>query len=310
MESHLKRIRLRSGSVLPCAFLCASIAWPQQRTGPPDSPVASPGNPLIREGDSQYVRRQEKRVGSVADKGAIAAAVRAYDTASEAADSIEARWKLARSLAFQGAYTDVDQSARQAISEKARRVSEDAIGHLEKRARRAGGKEFDFQYPAEVAETVRKDSDAPPVFYWAAMAWGQWALLRDKNEATKLGAADKIRAYATVLAVLDPTFEDGGAYRLLGRLHDLAPRIQYETEWVSRNEALRNLRLAVATDPSNFANRLFLAEALARGSAEDRAEAVRIAEVLVKEAPSPTRLVEELRLQEEAAQNLQSWRTR
>jgi hypothetical protein len=283
---------------------------PQESSGPPNPhPIErQQGNPYIREGDVHYSRRQDKRVAAIADKGEIAAAVRAYDTASEAADSVEARWKLIRSLVFQALYTDIDAQGRLAVLEKARRVSENAVGLLEGRVKRAEGKEFAGLTPAEIAETLRKDTDAPPTFYWGAVAWGQWALARGKEEATKLGAADKIRTNTTILIALDPRFEDGGGYRVLGRLHDQAPRMVAETDWISREEALRNLRLAIQTDAGNFANRLFLAEALASGSPAERDEAVRLAKELTADAPSPSRLIEELRLQEQAARDLSSWR--
>ncbi len=280
----------------------------QQRLEPPSPLEPKAGNPFLREGDSHYARRQESRVGAVADRGEIAAAVRAYDTASRAADSLEARWKLARALIFQGLYTEMEAPARQAVFEKARRVSEDGIGILQRRGKRAGAKEFALLSPREIASAVRKDPDGTPTFYWAAVSWGQWALARGKEEATRLGAAEKIRDYAWVVIALDSDFEDGGGYRILGRLHDMAPRTQAETEWVSREEAIRNLRLAVKTDPSNFANRLYLAEALARGSPSERAEAVRIAETVVSDAPSPTRIVEDLRLQRDAADDLRAWK--
>jgi len=286
---------------------------PQESSGPPNPhPIErQQGNPYIREGDVHYSRRQDKRVAAIADKGEIAAAVRAYDTASEAADSVEARWKLIRSLVFQALYTDLDSQGRLAVLEKARRVSENAVGLLEGRVKRAEGKEFvGFAglTPAEIAEALRKDTDAPPTFYWGAVAWGQWALARGKEEATKLGAADKIRADATILVALDPRFEEGGGYRILGRLHDQAPRMVAQTDWISRDEALRNLRLAIQTDPSNFSNRLFLAEALASGSSAERTEAVRLAKELTADAPSPSRLIEELRLQEQAAKDLRDWK--
>ena len=247
-------------------------------------------------------------MGAIADKGEIAAAVRAYDTASEAADSVEARWKLIRALVFQAQYTDLDAQGRQAVLEKARRVAENAVGSLEGRVKRAGGKEFASSTPAEIAEALRKDTDAPPTFYWGAVAWGQWALARDKEEATKLGAADKIRNNGTILVALDPRFEEGGGFRVFGRLHDQAPRMVAQTDWISREEALRNLRLAIQTDPGNFANRLFLAEALASGSPAERSEAVRLAKELAADAPSPSRLIEELRLQEQAAKDLRAWK--
>ena len=280
----------------------------QQRIEPPNPMEPKQGNPYIREGDAHYGRREDKRVGPVADRSEITAATRAYETASEAADSAEARWKLARALVFQGTCTEIEPSARQAVYEKARRVSEDGIRIVERRAKRIGAKEFDVLFPEEIASLVRKDTDAAPVFYWAAVSWGQWALARGKEEATKLGAAQKIRDYAAILIALDPAFEDGGGYRILGRLHDQAPRMQVETEWVSRDEAVRNLRLAIKADARNFANRLYLAEALARGTPAERAEAVRIAQGLVSDAPSPTRLVEELQIQTDAAADLRSWK--
>jgi tetratricopeptide (TPR) repeat protein len=303
---------LYSMTILLLAGAAGAQQQPQQQesSGPPNPhPIErQQGNPYIREGDVHYSRRQDKRVAAVADKGEIAAAVRAYDTATEAADSVEARWKLIRALVFQGLYTDLDAQGRLAVLEKARRVAENAVGSLEGRVKRAGGKEFASSTPEEIAEALRKDTDAPPTFYWGAVAWGQWALARGKEEATKLGAADKIRNDATILIALDPRFEDGGGYRILGRLHDQAPRMVAETDWISREEALRNVRLAIQVDPTNFSNRLFLAEALASGSPAERAEAVRLAKGLTADAPSPSRLIEELRLQDQAAKDLSSWK--
>jgi len=299
---------LGSGFFLAAGLVVCAPAAGQQRLEPPSPLEPRQGNPLIREGDAHYARRQEKRVGALADKGEIAAAVRAYDTAAEAPDSVEARWKLARALVFQALYTDLDPARRQAVLEKARRVSEDGVGQLEGRAKRAGGREFAGAAPEEIADRMRRDVDAAPTFYWAAVSWGQWALSRGKEEATKLGAADKIRTYASVVVALDPRFEDGGGYRVLGRLHDQAPRMQGEATWASRSEAIRYLRLALATDPANFGNRLFLAECLASGSAEEKKEAVGLAERLVAGAPSPTRLVEDLHLQSEAARDLRAWK--
>ncbi len=286
---------------------CAAASG-QQRLEPPGPMEPRQGNPLVREGDAHFNRRQEKRVGAVADKGEIAAAVRAYDTAAEAPDTAEARWKLARALVFQALYTNLDPSQRQAVLEKARRVCEDAVGVLEGRAKRAGAREFAASSPEEIAEAVRKDSDAAPTFYWAAVSWGQWALARGKEIGTKLGAADKIRTDASVVAALDPRFEEGGGDRVLGRLHDQAPRMQVETEWASRKEAVRYLRLAMHIDPANFANRLFLAEALASGSAAEKTEAIGLVEKLVADAPSPTRLVEDLSVQTQAAADLRAWK--
>ena len=123
-----------------------------------------------------------------------------------------------------------------------------------------------------------------------------------------MGAADKIRDCGLTVIGIDPQFEEGGGYRIVGRLNDQAPWIPFVTGWVSREDALKYLRLANQVSKRNFANRLFLAEALHKGDAKEQAEAVTILEALVADAPSPQRLVEELTMQETARQELEAWK--
>ena len=138
------------------------------------------------------------------------------------------------------------------------------------------------------------------------MSWGEWALSIGKLEAVRRGAAAKIRDDAAIVIALDPRFEEGGGYRILGRLHDQAPRVPFLTWWVSRKEAITNLRNALAVAPDNVINLHFLAEALARSGAS-RAEAVRLEEQVLAAAASPARLVEETHIQDEAKRNLARW---
>jgi len=251
------------------------------------------GNPLIAEGDYHYARRQEGRVGARASQREISMSISSYDTASQAPDTAEARWKLARALYFKASYTGLDADAQKALYEKARRAGDEAISIVQ---RRTSGSD------------ISGDADAAASYFWSAVAWGQWALLAGKLESAKTGVADKIRAYATSVIGIDPTFEEGGGYRILGRLHDQAPWIPFLTGWVSREEAIKNLRLAVATNGENFVNRLFLAEALASGSSAEAKEAVAILERLVADGPSPTHLVEDLNIQEDARKDLAQWK--
>src|SRR5262249_31699464 len=96
-------------------------------------------NPLIAEGDEHYRRRQEGRAAAVANPREILLAIAAYDKASAAPDSAESRWKLARALYFQGAYTGLGEDAQKAVYEKARRAGDDAIRMVEGRVKRRGG---------------------------------------------------------------------------------------------------------------------------------------------------------------------------
>ena len=265
-------------------------------------------NPLIAEGDEHYRKRQEGRAAAVANPREILLAIAAYDKASAAPDSAEARWKLARALYFQGAYTGLSEDAQKAVYEKARRAGDDAIRMVEGRVKRRGGAPFEGRAATDIATDVRNDQDAAPAFFWAAVGWGQWALLSGKIQAAKTGAAEKIRDYSEIVIAIDPEFEEGGGYRILGRLHDQAPSIPFLTGWVSRDKAIENLRKAVAVSNKSFINRRFLAEALASGNAEEKAEAIKIEEGLVADAPSPSHLIEDLTTQITAAKNLAKWK--
>jgi len=92
-------------------------------------------NPYVVAADTAYAKRQEGRVGAVASPRRISEAIAAYQTAAEAADNLEAHWKLLRAFYFKGAYTGLDLDARKVVFSKARAASEDVMVIL---ARRAG----------------------------------------------------------------------------------------------------------------------------------------------------------------------------
>jgi tetratricopeptide (TPR) repeat protein len=307
--------RLRPAAVVFSALggLIGPAVLEAQTTGPslPDRayfPSTGSPNPLVTEGDKLYLKRQDGRLGIKASVGPINRAISYYDRAAEAPDLVEARWKLVRALYFKGVYTDLDPEARKAVFIKARRVSEDAIGILNRSLEQKGIKGLLDLTPELLAGKLADRSDAAPTYFWAAAAWGQWALSMGKVEAAKTGAADTIRDYALTVIGLDPNFEEGGGYRILGRLNDEAPWIPFVTGWVSREEALRALRLAVAVDPKNLANRHYLAEALWKGDAAEKAEALKLEETVLMESPSPLHLVEDLTIQDAARANLAAWK--
>ena len=304
------RASLRAAALLG---LWSAAALAQQPQNPPaftDKPQAYGINPLVAEGDKWYLRRQEGRVGAKANPAAINQAISLYDKATADPHFVEARWKLMRALYFKGAYTGLDDDSRKAVFDKARRVGDDALAILRASLEEKGIKGFIEAGPEALATAFRDhtDANAAPAYYWAAACLGQWALVTGKLEAVRMGVADKIRDYGLTVIGIDSQFEEGGGYRIVGRLNDQAPWIPFVTGWVSREDALKYLRLALAVNGRNFANRHFLAEALHGGDAKEKAEAVTLEEGVVADAPSPQRLIEEITMQELARQNLAAWK--
>jgi hypothetical protein len=303
-------MRSRHAAVILLA-LSARAAAPQSIPSVSDlsqGPQRFSSNPLVAEGDRLYARRQDGRAGAKASAGPIGQAITAYEQAAQDPGFVEARWKLVRALYFKGVYTGLDEDSRKAVFQKARRVADEAIELLGKSLEQRGIKGWlDFP-PQALAGNLKDRSDAAPSYFWGAVAWGEWALSTGKLEAAKTGAAEKIRDYGLTVIGLDPEFEEGGGYRVVGRLHDQAPWIPFVTGWVSHADALQYLRLAVQQNKRNFVNRHFLAEALHRGDAREKAEAVALEEGLLADAPSPQHLVEELKIQEDARENLAAWK--
>jgi hypothetical protein len=299
---------------LPAFLLCALAAAAASAQAPPDADagrldsVLLSSNPLIDEGDRHYANRASGRNGIVADPRKILAAISAYDGASRAPDQVEARWKLARALYFRGKYTGLETANQAPVYDRARGYSNQAVAILEERIRRRGA-DPDKLLPAQLAEAYASEPDARAVFFWSAVSWGEWAQAVGKLVAAQRGAADRIRRDTEVLIALDPQFEEGGGYRILGRLHSEAPRLPILTPWVSREAGIEQLRNAMGVSSNNFVNRLFLAEALHQhGGSAEKQEAVALLDALAADTPSPTYLVESLRLQDLARKNLEEWR--
>jgi hypothetical protein len=270
----------------------------------PSAAATSP-NPVLAAADDAWARRDERRTGARADRRQISEAVSRYEDAAELPDAVEPRWKLARALFFEARFTGRDRDSQRALLAKARDAGEEAIAILRRRAE-AAGRAVPTE-PRKVAVALAAERDAAPTYFWTAVAWGEWGLVAPRITAAKKGAATKVRDYASTVIALDAGFEEGGGYRILGRLHHRAPRIPGLTGWVSRVEGIRNLRLAVKTAPRNFVNRHFLAEALGDGGLDAKSEAIRIEKELVADAPSPGHLVEDLAIQEEAKRDLAAW---
>jgi hypothetical protein len=135
-----------------------------------------------------------------------------------------------------------------------------------------------------------------------------YALAEGMFAAAREGVAGRIRDYAEAVIKLAPALDDAAGDRTLGRLHHQTPSIPLITGWISKKEAIRHLRKAVAVAPTSLVNRLFLAEALRELDASSRDEAIAIAEGVVDGTPDSKWLVEHERARADARALLKSWR--
>jgi hypothetical protein len=142
-------------------------------------------------------------------------------------------------------------------------------------------------------EKLRRVEHAIDLHFWAAVAWGQWGLASGKFAAVRQGVAGRVRDLGQVVVDLDPAYEQGGGYRILGRLHDQCPRIPFLTGWVSHDRGLQYLRQALAFDAANTVDQVFLAEAILAHDRARRTEAMRLLESCARATPRPELQVED-----------------
>ena len=258
--------------------------------------------------DRLWALRAEGSTGGHALSGPIDLVIGACRAALAARpDSLEVRWRLMRALYFKGEHTTNDNAQKRTIFDEGRTVAEQTLIILRGAAGREARRDLTSATPVELVPYVKGNAAACPSFLWAAVDWGKWALAFGKTAAVKQGAAAKIRDYAQAVILLDPAYDGGGGYRVLGRLHHQTPAIPFFTGWASRSLALKNLRLAVEVGPRNLVGRQFLAEAIWDYEPAHRADARAMLEKILTETPDPDTLVENRKTQEEAAQLLKDW---
>jgi hypothetical protein len=272
-----------------------------------NAPAASEPTPIATL-DAAWARRADGAEGGTAREGSVEPVIAAGRAAlASTPGSLEVRWKLMRAFYFKGEHATAGNAAKRTVFDEGKALGEETLDLIRREAGSAAGKDLSKATPVELVAHVKGRADVAPCFLWAAVNWGKWALVFGKTAAARQGAAAKIRDYATAVVRLDPSYDEGGGYRVLGRLHHQTPAIPFITGWASRAEALENLRLAVETAPRNFVNRLYLAEALWDYEKGKRPEARRMLEALAADTPSAALAVEDARAQEDARALLAAW---
>jgi tetratricopeptide (TPR) repeat protein len=261
----------------------------------------------IASGDGHYMHRSDGRHGDVADPREIDAALDDYAAVmKKSRHDADAKWKYLRATYFKAEYTGLTDAQKAALYERAQPVADDAVASQRARAaEKSGGRPAALE-PSDIGKALVGDATAGETFFWTAVTWGQWSLVHGKMAAVRQGVAAKVRDDARAAIAIDPTLEDAGGYRVLGRLHAVSPKVLFFTGWIDRDEALKDLREAVRIAPDNLVNRLFLAEAIHEYS-EDRAPAIDLLKGVLAATPHPDHLVEDLKIQADAQRDLQAW---
>jgi len=272
------------------------------------SSVAAQADDLAR-GDAAWARRAEGERDGRPEPGAILDAVRCYESALSAdPGSLEARWKLLRALHFAGEFAYADPEDEREIFARATDLAEQGLALLEDRASLGG--ELEEISPEGIGSRLEaadlEPGDAARLYFWSAISWGAWSRNVGLLSAVRQGVANRLHRYASLAIALEPEIEEGGAYRLLGRLHAELPRVPFVSGWVDRDQALPLIERGYAISPEHPGNRLLLALTLLDLAPVRSQEALDLLKQVEALTPRPSMRIEDLAMRREARDRLAS----
>ncbi len=266
------------------AFVCilatvtaADEATPGREAATPGSTEAAAGSAELAGGDALWAQRGASLSGRLAAPAAIEAAIESYRAALSAAPgALEPRWKHLRALPYSIDFADRDEDARQASVNEAVALAHDST---------------------QLLESGRGSTrDRARLYFWSSIAWGTRASRVGLLTIVREGLATKMHDFAGLAAALDPSVDEGGALRLLSRLHATVPRVPFISGWAER---------ALALEPAHPGNQLIMALTLLEQAPGRRAEARAFLERAAAHEPRAAYRAEDLAIGEQARERLE-----
>ena len=88
-------------------------------------------------------------------------------------------------------------------------------------------------------EYIDKYPDSVDMLYWNLANMSNWAKAIGVRAVSQLGAADEYRERAVDIIILNPEYEDGGGFFLLGAVYYTAPYIPLLLNWPNNDRAIK-----------------------------------------------------------------------
>jgi hypothetical protein len=271
-------------------------------------PAAS-STPELTRADALWARRADGHVEGRADPQRVSAAIAAYEAAIAAQpDRLDAHWKLLRALWFSAHFAAPDDALARRSYEQALEAAERAFALL---AVQFGGPEAlagasPDELRARTPAALRRD--AAELYFWYAVNLGAWSRIAGLLQAVRKGVANRLHEATLRSIALDPSVEQGGAIRLLSRLHSELPRVPLFSGWVDPARAVPLAERAATDYPEHPGNAYLLGLALLAHAPERRGEAIALIEATAALEPRPEQLLEDLATHEDARRELAALR--
>lgn len=141
-------------------------------------------------------------------------------------------------------------------------------------------------------KAIKKYPKNKKILLWFIANYSKYGEAQGVVASAKNGLADKIKTYAERLLDLDPKFNDGAAYKLLGVINYKVPKIPLIISWPSKEKAENFLIKALKENPKSVSNLYYYAEFLVEEKRETEAKV--LLNKIVKTKPRTSHLIEDM----------------
>ena len=153
---------------------------------------------------------------------------------------------------------------------------------------------------------IKKYSDSAPFRYWYLVNLGSWSEVYGIITAAREGVADLMKEHSEIIISLDPKYENGGGYFMLGAVHFKSPYIPFFLSWPNNDKAITYLTKALTIGEETPNQKVYLAQALYRDGQKKRA--IEILKDVASMTPSTSEIVRDWEQIELAEQLLSEYR--
>ena len=216
------------------------------------------GQGSLEKGIDFYNKRQEGSIKSVAINISINKAISSFQNALNNPNmEMDAALYLMKSYYFRGKYVYKDTDKKKEDFKKGKKLGEKYID----------------QYP-----------DSVPLKFWYLVNLGSWSEAYGVISAAREGVADIMKKYSEKIISLDPEYENGGGYFLLGVVHYKSPYIPFILSWPDNDKAITYLSKSISIGEAIPSQKVYLAQALHKDGR--RTEAVKLLKEVANMSPS------------------------
>ena len=199
----------------------------------------------LEKGITYYNQRLEGSVKSSAKPEPITNAINNFQYAlKNAATETDAALYLLKSYYFRGKYVHKDKEKQK----------------------------FDFSKGKELGEKyVKNYPDSAPFQFWYLVNLGSWSEVYGIITAAREGVAEIMKEHSEKIISLDPEYENGGGYFMLGAVHFKSPYIPFLLSWPDNDDAIKYLTKALNIGEATPNQKVYLAQAMYKDGQKSRA---------------------------------------